>query len=123
MQVQINTDHSVELNAALATHVHGVVTKALSRLSDHITRVEVHLNDESSHKITPNDKRCAMEARLEGRQPLTVTQQAATFHEAIDGAASKLSRRIQSKVGRLRDQRIRAPAVSHLEQPATVGAD
>ena len=67
MQIQINTDHNIENHEALAAQVLGVVESALSRLSDHITRVEVHLSDESSHKSSQNDKRCMMEARLEGR--------------------------------------------------------
>ncbi len=110
MQVQINTDHNVEGHEALADHISGVVKSALSSLSDHITRVEVHLTDESGHKDTQNDKRCMMEARLEGRQPIAVTHHATTLHEAIDGAAGKLTRLVESTVGRLQDQRNRASA-------------
>jgi len=50
MQVQINTDHNIEGREALAAYVSGVVEAALSRISDHITRVEVHLSDENSDK-------------------------------------------------------------------------
>ena len=108
MQVQINTDHNVEGHEALAGHISGVVKSALNSLSDHITRVEVHLTDESGHKDTQNDKRCMMEARLEGRQPIAVTHHATTLHEAVGGAADKLTRRVESTLGRLRDQRGRA---------------
>jgi ribosome-associated translation inhibitor RaiA len=104
MQIQINTDHNIEGNEALAAQVRGIVKSALSRISDHITRVEVHLSDESSHKSTQNDKRCMMEARLEGRQPIAVTHQAATLDQAVDGAADKLTRLIESTLGRQRDQ-------------------
>lgn len=114
MQVQINTDHNIEGHQALSTHLSGVVTSALSRFSDHITRVEVHLTDEtgttSSQKSGQNDKRCVMEARLEGRPPVAVTHQAATLHQAVDGAAVKLTRVIESTLGRLRDQKSRATA-------------
>lgn len=34
-----------------------------------ISRVEVHLSDEDGKKGGQNDKRCMMEARLDGRQP------------------------------------------------------
>jgi ribosome-associated translation inhibitor RaiA len=84
------------------------VESALSRFSDHITRVEVHLNDENSDKKGGNDDmRCMMEARLEGRQPITVTHQAATLDQAVDGAADKLAGLIESTLGRLRDQQRR----------------
>ena len=99
MQIQINTDHNIKGHEALAAQVRGVVESALSHLSDHITRVEVHLSDESSHKSTQNDKRCMMEARLEGRQPIAVTDEEDTVVQAVDGAAGKLARLIESTLG------------------------
>ena len=67
MQVQINTDHNIEGHEAMATQVSGVVESALSRFSDHITQVAVHLSDENSDKKGGNDDiRCMMEAHLEG---------------------------------------------------------
>jgi len=108
MQIQINTDRNIEGREALVTQVSGVVESALSRFSDHITRVEVHLSDESSDKKGgTRDMRCMMEARLEGRQPIAVSHQAATLDLAVDGAAGKLTRLIESTVEKLHDQRIR----------------
>ena len=104
MQVQINTGHNIEGNEALAAQVRGIVKSALSRISEHITRVEVHLSDESSHKNTQNDKRCMMEARLEGRQPIAVTHQAEALDQAVEGATEKLVRLIESTLGRQRHQ-------------------
>ena len=104
MQIQINTGHNIEGHEALSAHVSGKVEHALSRLSDHITRVEVHLTDEDGDKSGPNDKRCVMEARLEGRLPVAVTHQAATLDQAVEGAAHKLARLIESTLGRLHDQ-------------------
>ena len=107
MQIQVNSDRNIEGHQALGAHVRGVVENALSRLSDHITRVEVHLSQESSHESSQNDKRCMMEARLEGRQPVAVTDLAATLDQAVNGAAGKLSRLIESAVGRRHDQQMR----------------
>lgn len=105
MQVQINTDRSVEGTEERATHVRQVVESALSRFSDRITRVEVHLSDENGDKGGLEDKRCMMEARLQGRQPTAVTHQAATLDQAVNGAAEKLARLIESTLGRLDDHR------------------
>lgn len=106
MQIQINTDHNIDGHEAHATQVSSVVESALNRYSDHITRVEVHLSDENSDKKGgEHDMRCVMEARLEGRQPIAVTHQGATVDQAVDGAADKLHRMIESTLGRLRDQR------------------
>ena len=46
MQIQVNTDHTIEGHEALADQIRGVVENALSRMSDHITRVEIHVTDE-----------------------------------------------------------------------------
>jgi ribosome-associated translation inhibitor RaiA len=105
MQVQVNTDHTVEGHEALAARIRGVVENALSRVSDHITRVEVHLTDERSPKRGKNDKRCMMEARLEGRQPIAVTDEAATLDLAVNGAAHKLARLIEHTLDKLHDER------------------
>ena len=105
MQIQVNTDHTIEGHEALAARIKGVVENALSRMSDHITRVEVHLTDERGPKSGKNDKRCMMEARLEGRQPIAVTDEAATLDLAVDGATDKLARLIEHTLGKLHDQR------------------
>ncbi len=106
MKIQINSDRNIEGHEALAAHVSGIVESALSQVSDHITRVEVHLSDENSDKKHGNDDmRCMMEARLEGHQPVAVTHHAQTLHQAVDGAADKLCRLIDSTLGRLRDQK------------------
>ena len=105
MQIQINSGHNIEVHEALAAEISGVVEGALSRFSDHITRVEVHLSDESSDKkVGHDDMRCMMEARLERRQPIAVTHQAASLDQAINGAADKLTRLVEHTLGRLREQ-------------------
>ena len=109
MQVQVNTDHNIEGREALSSWISGVVETAMERMSDRITRVEVHLSDENSDKKTGDrDMRCMMEARLEGRKPVAVTNQGATVNEAVDGAAEKLSRLLESTIGRLQHPKGRA---------------
>ena len=105
MQIQINTDSNIEGREALAAHVTQVVENALGRFADRITRVEVHLSDENSHKGGQDDMRCMMEARLEGRHPTAVTHKAATLEQAVRGAAGQLKNAIESTLGRLQDKR------------------
>ena len=122
MKVLINTDHNIGGHEVLAAQVVGVVKNALSRLSDHITRVGVHLSDDNGDKSGNNNKRCVMEARLEGRQPIAVTDQAATLDQAVDGAANKLTRLIEHTLGRLHAEKSRRtdpplPAPELADQP------
>jgi len=106
MQIQINTDHNIEGHQALSDQIGGIVESALSRFSDHITRVDIHLSDENSDKKGGHDDmRCMIEARLEGRQPIAVSHQADTLYQAIDGAADKLTHLVESTLGRMHDQK------------------
>lgn len=108
MQIRINTDHNIEGHEALAARISGVIENALSRFSDHITRVEAHLSDENSDKKGGYDNmRCMIEARLEGIQPIAATHQATTLDEAVDGAADKLTNLIETTLGRLHHQEVR----------------
>ncbi|MBE9092991.1 HPF/RaiA family ribosome-associated protein [Tychonema sp. LEGE 07203] len=105
MQVQINTDSNIEGNEAIAQQVESTIKDTLDRFGDRITHVDVHLSDENSDKKGgDNDMRCMIEARLKGLQPLAVTHQAATLDQAVDGAADKLTRLIDSTLGRLHHQ-------------------
>lgn len=103
MQIQINTDRNIEGRETMAAQVSGIEESALSRFSDRITRIEVHLSDENRDKKGGHDDlRCMMEARLEGRQPVAVSHQAATVDQAVDGAVDKMTSLIDSNLGRQR---------------------
>ena len=110
MQIQINTGESVEGREALHRHTESVVKDALGRFADHVTRVEIHLSDVNGHKVGDSDKRVMMEARIAGRQPIAVTDQAGSLHQAIEGATQKLKRSLDGAFGKLADKRrIAAP--------------
>ena len=116
MQIQINTDHTIAGHESLNAHVRSVVENELSRFSAHITRVEVHVSDENGAKTVGDDKRCVMEARLEGRPPIAVTHHAANVHLAIEGAAEKLAHLVGHTVGRSHHER------NHRTDPDLPGA-
>ncbi len=103
MQVQVRTDNHIKADESLLRRVEAGVDASLGRFGDRITRVEVHLNDVNGPKAIGDDKRCLMEARLAGHQPIIVSHQAPTLDEAIDGAAEKLERLLDSTLERLND--------------------
>ena len=105
MQVQINTDRNITGDEELAAKVETTLTNILERFTDRITRLEVHLGDENSHKSGADDKRCMIEARLKRLQPVAASHQAPTIDLAVTGAAEKLKRAIDSIVGRLGEKR------------------
>jgi len=100
MKIQINTDNSIEGSEELTQQTQAVVESALERFAQRITRVEVHLSDENSQK-GGRDKRCVIEARLEGMQPVAATDQSEHVEQAVNGAADKLERLLDHELGRL----------------------
>ena len=108
MKIQVNTDTHIDGHERLATHVSATIEHALKRFTDHVTRVEVHLSDENGDKTGPLDQRCMLEVRLEGRQPVAVTEHANTQEQAVSGATQKMLRLLDSTLGRLNDHRDRA---------------
>lgn len=105
IDVQVNTDSSIHGTESLIANVESSVNSGLAHYAGRITRVEVHLSDQNAGKGGTDDKRCMMEARLEGLQPIAVTDTSATIMQAVDGAVGKLKRVIQSTLGKLRDKR------------------
>ena len=101
MKIQVNTDSNIKGREALVAQVTATVENALHRFQDHVTRVEVHLSDQNGDKSGLKDKRCLIEARLEGRTPVATADEAATTDQAVQGAAAKLSGLIDSQLGRV----------------------
>ena len=104
MKIQINTDNHITGREALVEQAEATITGALGHLAKHVTRVEVHLSDENGEKTGGRDKRCMMEARLEGRQPIAVTDESDSLDGAITGAADKLKGALDHTLGRLTDR-------------------
>jgi hypothetical protein len=67
MQIQNNTDDATSGGDALTELVEAEVNTHIGRFDKHITRIEVHLSDLNADKAGNSDKRCVIEARLEGR--------------------------------------------------------
>lgn len=103
MYVDVNTGDNIEGSEQLTLRVKTLIESSLDRFSDEITRIEVHLSDENSHKAGANDKRCVIEARPAGLQPVAATHNAATLDHAMNGAIEKLERLIESTFDRRND--------------------
>ena len=100
MQIQINTDNNIETDDRLTADVEIAINGALGRFAGRITRVEVHLSDVNGAK-GGRDTRCVMEARVAGLKPVAVDAQADSARDAARGAAGKLERALDTRLGRL----------------------
>ena len=102
MKIQVNTDHSVDGSGALVQQVEAEIHSALEHFEDRLTRAEVHLADESGEKHGSGaDKRCLLEVRPAGMQPVVVTDFADTIEHAVVGASHKFQSLLSSTFGRI----------------------
>ncbi|MBB4911614.1 HPF/RaiA family ribosome-associated protein [Actinophytocola algeriensis] len=114
VQIQVNTDHNIHGGERLATHVSAELATVLARFDGWLTRVEVHLSEDGAGR--PEDKRCVIEARPAGKQPVAVTHHATTVDEAYTGAAQKLERVLDTRYSRAHDHK-GSDSIRHMPAP------
>ncbi len=103
MTIQFNTDKNITGSEQKSAPLIDFLTTDLARFSKHITRLEVHLSDENGDKEGQNDIRCLIEARLEGRQPIAVSNDANNGSLAVRGASEKLKNALETVIGKARN--------------------
>jgi len=100
MQFQFNSDNQTPGGLDAAQHAESIVRSRLGRIEPRLTRIELHVTDVNGPREGQNDKRCLLEARPNGIDPISVTEQAETVAAAIAGAADKLLKVYDRLVGR-----------------------
>lgn len=100
MRIQVNSDQSVDVTEEFKAEAKAQVRKSLERYGERITRVELHLSDVNGNRGGEQDKRCLMEARPAGMDPVAVTNIAATVDEAWKGAVRKMVRKLTTRFGK-----------------------
>ena len=107
MQIQVNTSNGIQNKETLERWADQFLNESLARFSLDITRIEVQLSDENSVHKGGADKRCMMEARLNGHEPVAVSHHAPTQDEAFRGATQRLLHLLDHTFGKLDGQRHR----------------
>ena len=107
MQVQVNANHTIHTGESFERWASAELNESLSRFKADITRIEVHMSDENSDKVSAEHKRCVMEARLAHHEPVAVNHNAPSQDLAFRGATEKLKRLLEHTLDKLRDHRSR----------------
>lgn len=100
MQIQIGTDKTVHGSETLIRRLEGEFESALSRFTDRITRLGVHLGEETAAGREKGERRCVVDAQLAGHRTVSVTHHAGSVAEACHGAVRKLVSALESEYGR-----------------------
>ncbi|MGE1083974.1 HPF/RaiA family ribosome-associated protein [Pseudomonas shirazensis] len=106
MQIQVNSSNQIDGSIRLEEWVRSTLESSLERYEDDLTRIEVHLRDDNGAKPGPHDKRCQMEARPKGHQPISVSHTASSLEQAVEGATTKLDHALDHLFGKLRSKRV-----------------
>jgi len=101
MIIQINTDKTLNGDSKMQEYFTSEIEEALKRHETHITRIEVHLKDENKNEEGLNELSCMLEARLKGRKPIAITNNAASIEVALSGALTKTETAIETILGRI----------------------
>lgn len=110
MHVQVNTSNGIENKESLERWASEYLSEHLARFNQDVTSIEVQLTDENHEaKGGGTDKRCMLEARVNGRPPLAVTNYAPNQDLAFRGAAEKLAKLLEHTLGKLdrKEHRVR----------------
>ena len=100
MQVQFNYAN-VDASKPLERHVVDALRASVGRFAGRLTRIEAHFADlNSSKKRGPRDKRCLLEARPTGRDPIAIECVGDSYYAAARKAAAKLGRALARRLAK-----------------------
>ena len=104
MLFQFNSDNVIDGHEGVAARVEEIVRAKLDRVSDRLSRVEVHVGDVNGPK-DGDDIRCAVELRPNGMDPISATDQAANIEAAASSATAKALSAFDKRIGKLTDRK------------------
>lgn len=104
MLIHVNTDSHIHGSEELGRWVEETLQQSFARFEPQLMRLEVHLADENSQKAGSADKRCLLEARLSGLEPIVASENAESIDQAVEGAIDRLTTALDRRLERLGDK-------------------
>lgn len=106
MQILINTDRHTTRSEELVTRIEAIAQKELKHQAAHLTRVEYHLSDVNSEtRSGATDKRCLIEGRIAGRDPVTAEHRGEDIQQAVLEATRQLARGLDRVISKMQNPR------------------
>src|SRR4051812_38036914 len=102
MFIQFHTDNTISATDTVTAALSESISHVLNRFSHQISSVQVHLSDENANKKGLNDKKCVLETRLDGMEPIAVTGRAETIEQALKSALEKMKVSLDTRRDKLR---------------------
>ena len=102
MKIQLNTDNHIDGTDTLEWRVNEMLEQHLGRFFPRLSRIEVFLSDSNADKGGANDRRCALEARLQNDDPIGASHDDENTEKAIRGACDKLKGLLETRIEKQR---------------------
>lgn len=102
MQIIFNSDNRIDGHAGVASDVEAVFGERLSRFSERLSRVEIHVADQNGPRGGSDDIRANVEARPNNGKPVTVSATGRDVGAATREAVSKLVSALDTEFGKQR---------------------
>jgi hypothetical protein len=102
MTIQINSDKNLTIHAEYHIQIEEQLKSTLARFDEHISSIQVHLSDENGSKDGQNDKKCVLEAHLNGRPAVIASTFGETYDLALTGALAKLKSALTTIDGKIK---------------------
>ena len=103
MQINLHTDNHIEGRERMEIYFASAIETKLKRFDNHVTSLEVFIGDENSDKFGTDDKKCTIEARIVGKPPVAVKNNADTIEKAINGAVDKMKKVLDTTFDKMRN--------------------
>ncbi len=105
MLIQINSDNSTAVTASAIEGMTAALETALARFEDRLTRVEVHLAEETAPHASGRMVKCTIEARPRGQEPLAIIAHAPDVVAALREGTHKAIAALDTRFGKTSDRK------------------
>ncbi len=102
MFIEFHSDNNINATEELVAPFRDQVSNSLSRYSHQVSSVQIHFADENGKKTGQDDKRCMMEVRLDGMEPIAVTASSSSLGQALKMAIDKMKAALDTRRDRLK---------------------
>lgn len=103
MEIQINSDNNLRVSKEYNIQLKQLLSTKLRRFDKYLSRIELYLSDVNGSKDGVNDRKCVIEARIKGKDPLVVTSIDENHDKAIALSLEKLKSSLDSVLGKLKE--------------------
>lgn len=119
MLIQLNSAQGVSISPALEEHISKQLQSVDRRFGERLTRIEVYLTDVNGPKGGLN-KRCKLEARPRGGDPVIAELLHEDAYDAVSGAAKRLESVLSNYFGKM-DRKLPGGKRAHMAGSEVAG--